>query len=713
MRPNSERLQTIIRRLLPLPALGLVWTLTQLKPEPLIWGGLLVYASVNIGLLFFLRRFPNKGHQLLTGAGLSDLVAIVWCLIVADLSPAIIAIQGISALRAWRYRFISHWLALIPALSGFIPVLDQAPLFPTTASFQVGQLVELGGLSLSIVVIITLIMLGDRRNQAAREWRARYDNVRREQKEQVASLEASNNDLRDRLRRMEALGESLRAINSSLSLDDVLRQILDSLTNMLGVQRIDNAALTLIHGTELEHRLLRDNPNASEWATTLGHAVMNSGRAILLDNYEIGQRPEWNTLARAHISAALSVPLFDPDQEGAARGALSVVSRQKEVFSPAEERYLTSFSIQAMIAIRNAELHVQLQRQQAMLSAVLNDMADGLIIYDEQGLPYLDNASARQALARSAAHNGTLATKLAEIAASLYQEAHTISREVADNDGEHARYYRIHGSLVNAPLDTRLAVLVLHDITDQIAQEQQRREFIAKVAHELNNPIHTLIGFLEIVFNEKLGPLNDQQIEFLREASHSARKLNRRIKELIDFNRSESGQLRLNLTRANVIDVIISTCSQQRHQVKEREIGLEYNLPPELPDIFIDEERIGQVLTNLIENAAKATPPGGRITVSAELREQSIYVHVTDTGSGIPPEQIERVFKPFYRLDNGRPSSRSHPGLGLGLAICKQFVEAHNGTIWIEYSEPGKGTRFSFSLPLQPETKSMTQDTTV
>lgn len=701
MRSNTEQLQTIIRRLLPLPALGLSWALTQLDlPPPILWV-LIGYAVVNIGLLFWIRRMAPLTGRLLLFAGISDVIALGWCIATAGLTPAIAVIQSISALRAWRYRFYSLWLALVPGLVGLLFALD-LPILALPGSGTFSNLASFGSFSISATTIATLILFGNQRNLAAREWRGRYENLRREQKQQVASLEASNNDLRDRLRRMEALGESLRAISSSLSLDDVLRQILDSLAFMLGVQRIDDAALSLMRRTDLEHRILHADRHATDWADTLAQAVIASRRTILLDHHEIEQRPEWAVLARYGFRAALSVPLFDPEQPSYVHGALSVVSYQAEAFSLAEERHLTSFSIQAMIAIRNAELHVQLSRQQAMLSTVLHDMADGLIVYDDQGAVYLDNAIARQALTQSAAHNGRLAAQLADIASYLYQAGDSLIREVHDGDGDDARYYQIHGTLVSPSPDTRLAVLVLHDVTSQKIQERQRREFIAKVAHELRNPLNTLQGFLKIVLKESdnIGKLNERQREFLQEVDSSARRLAKRIAELIDLNRSETGQLKLNLVRTNVIDLIIATCLQQQQQVKERDIELVWEVPDQLPDIVADEERISQVLVNLIENAAKATAAGGKITVSAESQQPCIHIHVTDTGSGIPPDQFDKVFRSFYSGGNGNSKG---PHLGLGLAICKQFIEAHGGTIWIAYSEVGKGTRFSFSLPLQRE----------
>ena len=251
-------------------------------------------------------------------------------------------------------------------------------------------------------------------------------------------------------------------------------------------------------------------------------------------------------------------------------------------------------------------------------------------------------------------------------------------------------------------------MLVLHDITDQKVQERQRREFIGKLAHELRNPLNVLNGNLDIVLKEsdKVGTLTEAQRYFLGEVKDSYKRLWKRIEELIEINRNGTSQLKLRPVRTNIIDIIINTCVQQQQPAKSHGVDLCWEVPDQLPDMFLDEERIGQVLTNLIENAIKAMPDGGQITVSAEQQQDYVLVHVTDTGIGIPADQIEKVFLPYHQVPshvNGRETKNTH--LGLGLAICKQFVEAHNGRIWISHSEVGKGTRFTFSLPIMPETE--------
>ncbi|PMP73642.1 MAG: histidine kinase [Chloroflexus aggregans] len=698
---NTERLQTFLRRLLPLPALGLGWILTQLEFSSLLWWGIIAYGVFTIVWLRLLRQERLNAGRLLIGAAIGDLLTIIWFVSVAGLTPALVIVQGVGALRAWRYRFVSFWPALIPILIGvgFVPSVT-APLVAVSPK----TLFSFGSVLLSGLMLIAVLFVGNRRNQAAREWRIRYDQLRREQKQQVTNLEAANNDLRDRLRRMEALGESLRAISSLLSLDDVLRQILDSLSYMVGLQRIDDAALSLIHGDALEHRVLYADRHTTDWADSLAQAVMTNKCTVSIDLHEIGLCPEWVTLTAHNFRSALSVPLFDPDQPNCVRGALSIVSRQEGAFSPSEERHLISFSIQAMIAIRNAELHVQLSKQRAMLSAVLHDMADGLIVYDDHGEIYLDNAVARRALQYSAEHQGILHTRLAAFATQLFQRGESLSEEVEvkDADGAQARYYRIQGTLVNPSSETRLAVVVLHDITDQKLREQQRRDFMAKVSHELRNPLHTLQGFLNLFIKEsnKVSNLNERQTELLQEVNDSVNVLKKRIIDLIELNRLERGQFTITPMRTNIIDIIITSCIQQRPKALEYEVELITDIPDQLPQVIVDADRIRQVLTNLIENATKATPRGGKIIVSAEQQQDKILIHVTDTGKGIAPEYWDKIFAPFYSRGNGMLVGEN---MGVGLTICRQLVEAHGGKIWVAYSEVGKGTRFSFSLPLEHE----------
>lgn len=276
-----------------------------------------------------------------------------------------------------------------------------------------------------------------------------------------------------------------------------------------------------------------------------------------------------------------------------------------------------------------------------------------------------------------------------------------IRRELQVGEEQQQRHYVIYASRVRIVAERQnLVVFTLHDVTAQKRHEQQQVEFISMVSHELRSPLTTLNGFLKLVLQGKVGRLNATQQEFLGLAAEQADALKGRITELLEFNRLESGQLRLHPRWVDMADLVRSIAARFQPQAEQYGVAVTTELPTQLPELCIDDQRIDQVITNLVENALKATPTGGAITISAEVIAGEVLVHVTDTGVGIPPDQQERIFNHFYQLEAHAAQPTAH--LGLGLAICRQIVEGHHGRIWVT-SSVGQGSCFSFAMPLIPK----------
>jgi two-component system, NtrC family, sensor histidine kinase KinB len=334
-----------------------------------------------------------------------------------------------------------------------------------------------------------------------------------------------------------------------------------------------------------------------------------------------------------------------------------------------------------------------------VLEAVLRDIGDGLLVVNDQGAVVLGNPVAYQALQHGDAHGGALRESLDRLAREMRESSSSVlTHELKVGDEDHERHYQIYASQVRVGDEADILVaFALNDITEQKAQEKQRVEFISMVSHELRNPLNTLNGFLKVVLQGRAGELNELQKEFLGLADEQANALKGRITELLEFNRLEAGRLRLMPQWSNLADLMLTTSAHFQMSAEQFGLAISAQVPDNIPDLLMDGDRIGQVITNLVENAMKATPAGGSITVSAELLEGEVRVHVQDTGVGIPRDQQEKIFGRFYRLEHKASKHGAH--LGLGLSICQQIVEGHNGRIWVE-SEEGHGSRFSFSLPL-------------
>ena len=225
-------------------------------------------------------------------------------------------------------------------------------------------------------------------------------------------------------------------------------------------------------------------------------------------------------------------------------------------------------------------------------------------------------------------------------------------------------------------------------------QEEERRSMLADIAHELRTPLSVLRGNLEAMLDGLLEPRHEQ-LSVLHEQSVA---LSRLIDDLRTLSLAAEGHLELHRQPTDVAELARRVVGEMEAGAKEREIALSVEAPEGLPRPALDSDRIGQVLRNLIDNALRYTPASGRVRVTVRPQAEGVTVTVSDTGAGIAREDLPHVFDRFYRADGSR--TRATGGSGLGLAIVKQLVEAHGGEVRAE-SDPGRGSVFSFALPLK------------
>ena len=224
-----------------------------------------------------------------------------------------------------------------------------------------------------------------------------------------------------------------------------------------------------------------------------------------------------------------------------------------------------------------------------------------------------------------------------------------------------------------------------------------KSEFLASMSHELRTPLHTIIGFSELLGEQLQGPLNDKQLRFIHHIHRDSLHLLELINDILDLSKIESGRLELRPEVFVFGDVVKDSLNSVRTQANTKSIKLESSVSvPEA--VEADRLRVKQILVNLLSNAVKFTPDGGRVRVQAASDSDFVTVSVADTGVGIPKEEQQAVFDKFHQVGNTTKGVRE--GTGLGLAITKNLVESHGGTIELE-SEPGRGTRFTFTLPLR------------
>ncbi len=240
----------------------------------------------------------------------------------------------------------------------------------------------------------------------------------------------------------------------------------------------------------------------------------------------------------------------------------------------------------------------------------------------------------------------------------------------------------------------RLAQSFNRMTTELERAEQQRRNLTADVAHELRTPLHVIQGNLEGILDGVYEPTPEQISSTLEET----RLLARLVDDLQTLSLAEAGQLPLHPVECSVSDLLADTATSFSGQSASQGVDLEVDLPVEAQnlDVFADPDRLAQVLGNLVSNALRYTPQGGKITLGAQPIPEGVRLRVTDTGSGIPPGDLPYIFDRFWRADRSRARTAG-AGSGLGLAIAKQIVRAHGGTITAE-SKPGQGTTFLIDL---------------
>ncbi|HEU5294279.1 MAG TPA: HAMP domain-containing sensor histidine kinase [Burkholderiaceae bacterium] len=229
------------------------------------------------------------------------------------------------------------------------------------------------------------------------------------------------------------------------------------------------------------------------------------------------------------------------------------------------------------------------------------------------------------------------------------------------------------------------------------AANQAKSEFLANMSHELRTPLNAIIGFSEVLSERMFGEVNEKQAEYLADIQESGRHLLSLINDILDLSKIEAGRMELEPSDFDLPSAIEHSLTLVRERAQRRGIGLGHTVDAQLGMIHADERKLKQVLLNLLSNALKFTPEGGRIDVRAALRDGVAEVSVTDTGIGISPEDQEAVFEEFRQVGT---ASKKVEGTGLGLAISKKFIELHGGKIWVT-SQVGTGSTFAFTLPLR------------
>ena len=339
-----------------------------------------------------------------------------------------------------------------------------------------------------------------------------------------------------------------------------------------------------------------------------------------------------------------------------------------------------------------------LSEEHSRLAAVLDAMADGVIITDGDGRVRLINPAAVGLL--NATADGAVGQTFAAVARDhriieLWQRccAERLEQVEPIEIGRQGPFLQVVVTPLGAER-SQACIVILQDLTRVRRLETIRRDFISNISHELRTPLAALKALVETLRD---GALEDPQAapRFLERMEAEVDALAQMVQELLELSRVESGQVPLNPMPVSVQEIVLPTVERLQPQAERAGIHLTAELASGLPMVLADVDRASQVVANLVHNAIKFTPPGGSVVVRASVEEKSLLVSVQDTGVGIAPDDLPRIFERFYKADR----ARSGGGTGLGLAIARHIVQAHGGRIWAE-STPGCGSTFHFTLPL-------------
>ncbi len=404
------------------------------------------------------------------------------------------------------------------------------------------------------------------------------------------------------------------------------------------------------------------------------------------------------------LGGMILIALFVRDLSLRPMESLTIAARQMSMGNftnlefpenPQELREL-SVALQTMALELGAQIDA-LTSERAKLSAVLNQMTDGVLIVDANGKVQLLNPAAE----RLFEIRETTALDRSVVEVMRYHQLVELWRKAKNGERESITLeigpQHLFLQVVATPLRTALpgsTMILLQDLTQLRRLETVRRDFISNVSHELRTPLASLKALAETL---QEGALEDPPAarRFIIRMETEIDNLTQLVNELLELSRIESGKVPLSFHRIKPFDLLRPATERMSLQVERAGLEFVLDCQEDLPAVFADPDRITQVLINLIHNAVKFTPPGGRITVSAYRDGDHIVFFVRDTGVGIAGKDLARIFERFYKADRARAGG----GTGLGLSIARHMIESHGGVIWAE-SEEQVGSTFNFTLPV-------------
>ncbi|EAG5711340.1 cell wall metabolism sensor histidine kinase WalK [Listeria monocytogenes] len=505
-------------------------------------------------------------------------------------------------------------------------------------------------------------------------------------------------------------------------------RIVDDKGKILGTSNLNNQGIvgqksndplvkrTLSLGTTSEDKIYKDESNKNNRVWVNVSSIKNKGQVIgaiylVADIESVYKQVDditnifiTGTLIAMIITAVLGIllsrtitkPIVEMKRQAYAM-ARGNYSRKVKVYGVDEIGELAdSFNT---LTKRVQEAQAMTEGERRKLSSVLAYMTDGVIATDRRGKVILINTPAEKMLrVKHESANGRSIIDVLDIGDTYqFEDLMEVDGSLTMDRSTLDKLYVLRANFSVIQRETGFnngVIAVLHDITDQEKVDQERRDFVSNVSHELRTPLTSMHSYLEALSD---GAWEDKEIapRFLEVTQNETERMIRLVNDLLKLSRMDGGREQLEKSFVNFTD-FFNHIIDRFEMMKKETIMFKRHIPREPVIIEIDEDKVMQVLDNIISNANKYSPDGGRISFYLKKFEDEIEVSIADEGLGVPDEDLANVFDRFFRVDKAR--SREMGGTGLGLAIAREVIEAHGGRIWAERNK-NKGTIIKFTLP--------------
>ncbi len=535
----------------------------------------------------------------------------------------------------------------------------------------------------------------------------------------TSELDAQRQTAENRALELDKINKLSQAISSTIQLEQVLS---------IGAKRV----VDLLHVTQARLFLIKENTDELEslykYDITSAQGDLNyvsaplsrypdfvraiqTGKPVIIEDVEQStMTPEVKKVfEKQGVRSIIYVPLMSKD---AATGIMMLLHiGNVRNFSAEEITLAETVASQLAVALKNAQLFRHVSEEKGRIEALVNSSGDGILMTDKKFQIILTNVVVNRLLQIEAErfHDKTLIDfidaqkdnlkEFDSVKEQIYRMMSSPEQPLVEEITLIAppKVLKIIGNPVRAEEKEVIGhMIALHDITQEKQLEQMREDFISMIVHDLKNPLAGVIGFSEIMLNKSRKQSLTEFEHHLTNILHQANTMHDMVNNILEVHKMEDGSMEIEKEIADFDDIIVNAIRQVDMTARQKDIEIRTEVPEDFPTIFVDQSKIVRLFANILSNAVKYTPEGGIITINTKIQQDTILTGISDTGQGIPPEYLDKIFDRFSQVN--RKQQGKAASVGLGLYFCKLVIEAHGGKIWAE-SDYGKGSTFYFTLP--------------